>query len=288
MIHPNALERSRGDGWHVRVVDNLPVTFHPKLHVGGANFNDVGAITDLSLAITGSPNLSRNGFQKNGECVFWSDATHIRRSAAKAWLDCWNTGVDLTDDRLDAYERRFAVQNRNRKLNDMIALGVADSFPETDDGVPRRSTAPPKHELKAISETAATVAWAGLQSFTGEYTLQVEFPKAAARVLNRNFDSLMPHGNTIDIKCADGETRQVRFKFYPDNGMFRLNVPNSAPLVDWARANRQGIAYVEICEAQNSIYFEILRPGQSMTDILAHSLALGTWGRTPTRLYGWY
>ena len=49
----------------------------------------------------------------------------------------------------------------------------------------RRCTA--KKELKAISEAAASVAWAGLQSFTGEYNLQVEFPKEAGLVLQRIF-----------------------------------------------------------------------------------------------------
>lgn len=169
----------------------------------------------------------------------------------------------------------------------MIALGVADSFPEIVDGEPRRGIAPPRGEHKAISEIAATMAWAGLQSFTGAYTLQIEFPKAAGQVLNRIFESLAPRGNAIDIDCADRTARSFTFRYYPDNGMFRLNVPNSAPLVDWVRENGQSIAYVEFSEAQNPLYFEILKPGQPKEDILHRSFALGTWGRTPTRLYGW-
>ena len=31
--------------------------------------------------------------------------------------------------------------------------------------------------------------------------------------------------------------------------MFRLNIPNSTPLVAWARKHRDGIAYVEYNEA---------------------------------------
>ena len=70
--------------------------------------------------------------------------------------------------------------------------------------------------------------------------------------------------------------------------MFRLNIPNVTPLVAWARENKEGIAYVEYSEGRGALYFEILPPGQPMMDIVDRSLALGTWGRTPTRLYGWY
>ena len=286
VTHPNALRSARDSGWHVRVVDSLPGTFHPKLYIGGGGFNDIGAMTNLSLAIAGSPNLSRGGFARNGECVFWSDASHSRRSAAKAWLSCWSAGDELTDERLTAYEKQFALRNLGRNRKDMIALGVADNFPKMVDGAPKRGVAPPRSEQKAISETAASVAWAGLQSFTGEYKFQVEFPKVAGGVLNRILGR-PAHGNAVDINCEDRETREFKFKYYPDNGMFRLNIPNEVPLVDWAREHKAGIACVESREARDNPYFEILKPGRSMMDIMERSFALGTWGRTRTRLYGW-
>ena len=169
----------------------------------------------------------------------------------------------------------------------MVALGIADSLPEKTDGTPKKGVTPPKTEHKAISEAAASVAWAGLQSFTGAYTLQVEFPKEAGLVLRRIFGHLSQE-ETIDILCVDGEIRTFRYRFYEDNGMFRLNIPNVTPLVVWVRENKQGIAYVEYSEEQDVLYFEILPPGQPMMDIVDRSLALGTWGRTRTRLYGWY
>ena len=287
VTHPKALQGAVDCGWNVRIVDNLAGTFHPKLYVGAAGFDDDAGVADLSLAITGSPNLSHGGFLKNGECVFWSAAPHSRKSAARAWLDCWNIGVPATAERLAAYEKYFALRNRYRKPEDMVALGIADSLPEKADGAPKKSVTPPKTEHKAISEAAASVAWAGLQSFTGAYNLQVEFPKEAGLVLLRIFGHLS-QDDTIDILCADGEVRTFKYRFYEDNGMFRLNIPNATPLVAWARENKQGIAYVEYSEAQGALYFEILPPGQSMMDIVDRSLALGTWGRTPTRLYGWY
>lgn len=70
VTHPKALQRAVDSGWNVRVVDDLTGTFHPKLYVGGAGFGGPGGVANLSLAIMGSPNISRNGFRRNGECVF--------------------------------------------------------------------------------------------------------------------------------------------------------------------------------------------------------------------------
>lgn len=287
VTHPKALQSAMDSGWSVRIVDNLAGTFHSKLYVGAAGFDEAAGVTGLSLAIIGSPNLSHGGFLKNGECVFWSAAVHSRKSAARAWLDCWNAGIPVTAERLDAYEKYFALRNRFRKPEDMVALGIADGFPKNTGGEPKKGVTPPKTEHKAISETAASVAWAGLQSFTGAYNLQVEFPKEAGLVLLRIFEHLS-QDDTIEILCADGEVRTFKYRFYKDNGMFRLNIPNSTPLVTWAREHKLGIAHVEYGEAQGALCFEILPPGQSMMDIVERSLALGTWGRTPTRLYGWY
>lgn len=287
VTHPKALQRAVECGWSVRVVENPAGTFHPKLYVGAAGFDDNTGVADLSLVIVGSPNLSHGGFLKNGECVFWNAAPHSRNIAAKAWSDCWSIGAPITAAKLQAYEKDFALRNRQRKLEDIVALGVADSIPVKVDGTPEKGVTPPRPEHKTISEAAASVAWAGLQSFTGAYNLQVEFPKQAGLVLRRIFENL-PQGVSIDIHCTDGKVRPFKYRFYDDNGMFRLNIPNSTPLVEWARENKQGIAYVEQNVEQDIPYFKILPPGQSMRDIMARSLAFGTWGRTPTRLYGWY
>ena len=287
ITHPKALQRAVDSGWNVRVVDNLAGTFHPKLYVGGTGFGGRAGVANLSLAIMGSPNISRNGFRRNGECVFWSVGPHAVSSAGRAWRDCWQAGVPATATKLSEYERAFALRNRSRKPQDLLALGVVDDLPAQVDGAPKKGVAPPKREFKAISKAAASVAWAGLQSFTGEYNLQVEFPKEAGLVLQRIVADLA-QGAVVPILCADGEIRTFRFRFYEDNGMFRLNIPNLTPLVEWAREHKDGIAVVEYNEADGGLYFEILRPGARMEDIVSRSLALGTWGRTPTRLYGWY
>ncbi|EML5730765.1 phospholipase D family protein [Pseudomonas aeruginosa] len=287
VTHPRALQTALDSGWGVRVVDSLPGTFHPKLYVGADSFNEAIGVDGLSLVIAGSHNLSLGAFARNAECAFFSTVPHSGDSAARAWLDCWNLGVQLSATKLTEYEKYFALRNRNRRPEDLVALGVADDAPKTPaTGILPKSAKPPKAAAKAISETAASVAWAGLQSFTGEYNLQVEFPKEAGLVLRRVFGKFAKDGS-IDVRCADGITRVFKYKFYDHNGMFRLNVPNTVPLVDWARENKKGIAYIEHDDA-GLLSFRILRPGQPLMDVVDRSLALGTWGRTPTRLYGWY
>jgi hypothetical protein len=285
VTHPKALQSAIDSGWHVRVVDTLAGTFHPKLYVGAGAFDTSGGLSELSLAIAGSSNLSYGGFVNNGECSFWNILPSGSNSVSRAWLDCWNVGAPLSPAKLKAYEKYFALRNRDRKPEDLVALGVADSIPAVADVSAKKITGP-KAEQKSISEAVASVAWTGLQSFTGEYNLQVEFPKEAGLVLRRLFGEPSRDGS-IEISCADGVTRSFKYKYYEHNGMFRLNIPNSTPLVDWARGNKDGIAYVQHDEG-DGIYFEIIPPSKPLIDTIDRSLALGTWGRTPTRLYGWY
>ena len=287
VTHPRALRNAVASGWDVRIVDNVDGTFHPKLYVGAARFDDDSGVADVSLAIAGSPNISHAGFLKNSECVYWSLGGSGRRSAARAWQECWNAGDVATSAKLQAYERYFAQRNRYRRFEDLVTLGIVDSIPDKVDDAPRRGVRPPKLEHQAIPESVASVAWAGLQSFTGEHMLQVEFPREAGRVLLRILGG-SAYGAPVAMLCTDGAVREFKYRYYTDNGMFRLNVPNATPLVSWAREHKRGIAYVEQRGTQEGLHFAIVRPGQAMLEVVDRSLAFGTWGRTPTRLYGWY
>jgi HKD family nuclease len=287
VTHPAALGSALAKGWHVRVVDNLPGTFHPKLYVGGAAFTDEAGILDTSLILTGSANLSAAALSRNGECSYLHIGTNLAKSAGKAWRDCWEAGCPLTASKLSDYEHYFAARNRNRRPVDLITLGVADGEISLEDGSPPKNVSPPPNEQKALSNTVATTSWAGLQSFTGDYDLQVEFPKDAGTVLSRLL-GLATGGHAASLLCEDGIARQFVFKYYQHNGMFRLNVPNSTPNVDWARKHKNGIAVVEVDDEDGVIKFRVVRPGPKLFEVVARSLGLGTWGRTPTRLYGWY
>ena len=139
----------------------------------------------------------------------------------------------------------------------------------------------------AVSQQFATAAWTGLQSFTGEYRFQIEFPRAAGEVIARLAGALK--GGDVDVVCEDGSVRRMTYRFYMDNGMFRLNVPNDVLGVQWARANRDGVAMVSHGpEGGAPLRLAILQPGPEANEVIARSYVLNTWGRTSTRLYGWF
>jgi len=286
ITHPIALAAAQKNSWDVRVVNNLPGTFHPKLYLGGAAFDPEAGMTDISLIVAGSANLSAAALSRNGECSYLSTAPKLGASAGRTFKEFWETGKELSPALLSEYEKYFALRNRYRHPKDLITLGVADESVPTDKGTPTKTAKPPPDSRKAVPNTAATTAWAGLQSFTGDYNLQVEFPRDAGMVLARLL-ATVTSGNTASFLCEDGGSRDFIFRYYPDNGMFRLNVHNDTPNADWAREHKEGIAVVE-ADDEGEMGFRIIKPGRELLDVIDRSLALGTWGRTSTRLYGWY
>jgi hypothetical protein len=276
VTHPNALAAAMKAGWEVRVVDSLPGTFHPKLYLGGVSFDSSRSVVSPTLAIVGSANLSRAALFRNGECSYLQVGSLIPASANTSWCECWDTGQPLTQKLLAAYGVEFARRNKRRAIEDMLALGVSDEEEKNAKG-PQPASMP---------TSVATAAWAGLQSFTGDYNLQVEFPRDAGEVLKALL-AKGSQGGSVQLLCSDGQTREFKFRYYAHNGMFRLNVPNATPLVDWVRANHDGIAVVEASDGTPTT-FQIMQPGGTLSRVAARSYALGTWGATSTRQYGWY
>ena len=287
ITHPMALAAAMKEGWDVRIVDDLPGTFHPKLYIGGSGFDSSCGIKAPTFVLAGSANLSSAALSRNGECSYINVGNNLEPSANAAWKECWTAGKSLTTERLAAYEKYFESRNRYRHPDDLVVLGVADEVVPPKNGRPSKGTPPLYKVQKVISNTSATVAWTGLQSFTGDYNFQVEFPRDAGEVLSRILTTVSK-GNTANLICEDGEIRQFIFRYYDHNGMFRLNVPNSAPSAMWARQHKKGIAVVELNDDEDAAHFRIIRSGRELFGVIGRSFALGTWGRTPTRLYGWY
>jgi len=286
VTHPTALSTAMKRGWETRIVDQLLGTFHPKLYVGGDSFSEESGLSGASLFLVSSANLSSAALRRNGECSFLHIGNRVASSGGKAWKECWDVGRPLTSSGLADYEKYFAARNRQRELADLLALGVTDEPIPNVEGKPPKGARPPPASEKAIGNSTATTAWTGLQSFTGDYDLQVEYPRDAGQVLARLL-SRVAAGNRADVLCEDGTTRQFIFRYYADNGMWRLNVPNSTPGVSWAREHKDGIAMLEVSE-DDKVSFRILTPGRELGKAVNRSLALGTWGKTSTRLYGWY
>ncbi len=113
----------------------------------------------------------------------------------------------------------------------------------------------------------------------------MEFPRRAGEALGV---LLGTSESQVAVECVDGVLRTMIFRYYQHNGMYRLNVPNDVPLVDWARARRRGALLVwRDPNENNPVQAKIIR-GHSLLEISERSKALGTWGRTATREYGWF
>ena len=141
-----------------------------------------------------------------------------------------------------------------------------------------------------MDNSFAKAAWAGLESFTGAWTFQVEFPRAAGEVVHRLVGRRKSRDGNVQVYCPnDNKTCRMKFSFYKDNCMFRLNIPNDIEGVDWVRTNKEGIALIEAGPVGGApLRLSLFRPGVEANEVMARSHALGSWGKTTSRLYGWY
>lgn len=288
VTHPEALYAARDQGWKIRLGKPRRGIFHPKLVVAGQKFSAKGAIQQLCCVYVGSSNLTAGGLGANVECGLIADAEGCLVSASDVFAELWQTASPATDAELRNYAARFAERSRRRSVSELADLGVNDSRPVPSGPGDLRVQRPPHRP--ALGADYAVAAWAGLRSFTGEYRFQIEFPKDAGKVISQLIRAHVKADGRIDVYCPDDEiTWPMRYKFYSDNSMFRLNVPNDFPGVAWAREHKDGLAIVEQGPPGGApLRLRFLKPGADAREIAGRSGALGTWGKTTTRSYGWF
>lgn len=271
---PQALRYLRGRRHEVRLGSSAQGLFHPKLLVGGRRFSTSGAISEPRCAYLGSANFTGRGLTVNIEVFVTTRDPVLLSGASAVFQRIWAAASPLTNRTLAAYEVAFARAQANRSSEDVdLLLG--------DRRTRRRSVLSP-----VVRPDLCNGVWVGLNSFTGEHTFQVEFPRSAGEALR----SLIGGGTgKVDVQCSDGVIRTVIFDYYRSNGMYRLNVPNSVPLVGWARVNRRGALLVRRNDdgAEAGILAEIIR-GERLRECESKSSILGSVGTTSTRRYGWY
>ena len=288
VTHPEALYAARSYGWRVRLGRARHGIFHPKLIVAGRSFARDGSMRGLCNVYVGSSNLTTGGLTSNVECGFVADVHSGMPSAAEAFRVLWKISSAATNSTLRLYAAVFAERARSRSTSELADLEVcdldADLSSMKDLQSWKRSTSP------AYPADFAVAAWVGLQTFTGEYRFQVEFPRTAGQVVSHIVHSHLRAGGWLDVYCSDDSiTRPMQYRFYENNGMFRLNIPNEVPGVSWARKHRDGIAIVERGPRGGApLRLRILKSGAEEGEVLRRSVTLGTWHRTPTRAYGWY
>lgn len=265
-----AIRKAKELGWTVRV-SNRPYTFHSKVFVF-SSAKDPGSNAGPKSFLVGSNNISDGGMRYNHESgVLLRDIAGLK--VGSFFSQIWNLGEPISSKGISDYEDRFKAENRKRSKDTLEALGFEI---KKDD----------KPEYAATSRLGATSVWCGLETFTGEYDLQVEFPKAVGDILS----AIVPQGpnNKVDFLCDDGQIRSMTFKYYNSNSMWRLNIQNDVPLVQEVRNDPRGIALVEKTKGAETLRLRMLRSVTKIEDIKSLSAAVGQLGETTTRFYGWF
>ncbi len=270
ITHPNALRLAREAGWAVRTANRKDGIFHPKLLVAARDW-DVADAEAPGFAVVGSANLTSSALETNIEANVVGGDRRIVQSSLEGFNLIWEHSDDLTAESLTNYAALFAEESRRRAPSELRSLGIQDSGREAN---------------AAVDADFASLIWVGLESFTGEHTLQVEIPREPAAVLRR----IVGGGDgTLPILCeADSVVRDMLLRFYEDNQMFRLNIPNDTPGVDWVRKERTGLLVLSRGpEGGVALRLRVVRPGSEADELQNRSSALGTWGHTRTRFFGW-
>lgn len=281
VTQPAAIDLARELGWLLRLARGTHA-FHPKIALVGSEPPD--SFSDGPLAgYIGSANFTKGGFENNIETGLITRQESILSELDVVANDIWELADSPEDIDLDKYSDQYAKISRKRTRD--IAppeMGEATESEGGSDPEEHGDEKPPKKP--AYSPRHATTAWAGLQSFTGDYTFQPEFPRTAGEIVKR----LVGDREEVKVQCSDG-VREMAYVFYEDNGMFRLNIPNDVPGVQTARDRKSGIAVIEENDDPDiPIKLNIIHDDHVETEIVQRSKREGSWGKTPTRLYGWF
>lgn len=277
VTHPNAIRFLHQKAWDIRFGLQSHGIFHPKLLVVGDHFSAKNGLRKPTGCYLGSANFTASGLNINTELGCTSTDSVITSGVALAFKELWNSAPRFTQKHLDLYESQFSQKLQTRSTADLINLGIVDDLGAFEPKKTGRSN-------PVIDSQNASTVWVGLESFTGDHAFQVEIPVKASSVLRH---LLGTRGRNVNIECADGIVRKMIYDYYSNNGMTRLNVPNDVPLVTWVRDNKKGALVISRIDGSNHLHAEILK-GRKLKEIQQRSFALGTWGETPTRYYGWY
>jgi HKD family nuclease len=286
ITQPRALQIAMERNWKLRTIKGTKGIFHPKLIVCGEYFGKNQIIQSPSLFYVGSANFTRSGFHSNIECGFIGVEKVYSISAASTFSRFWNSGKKISRQELREYTNQFQQINSRRPSETVLGNGAENrNMPKNILGLKKENS--PKEN--AFNPDYATTAWAELSAFTGDYTFQLEFPKASGHVLEKLAKRMvrLPEGKVL-IRCEDGIVRPMTYRWYSDNSMFRLNIPNNVPDISWARTNHSGIGVVTYSNESGELTFRVVKPGNGMKEIIGRSFLLDTWGKTSKRLYGWY
>lgn len=277
---PSAIRSAITAGIAVRLVpDSRTGIFHPKLYV-------LADSTGPEALYIGSANCTAAAFAGNTELGFVTTSRDDCAAGIGIFNEWFNALKRPTDGEIADYARKYTrINNKRVRSQDNVAMLADLSLSRPDDAVisARIGRARPAPTRGLLDARDARTAWVSLESFTGEYTFQVEIPARAAEVLSTLG---LPRRGDIEFRCEDDVVRTMTYGFYGDNGMFRLNIPNDVPNVEVVRRSHSGILL--ITRAHQGLLLRIVPDPEQIRRYVERSVAYGSWGRTPTRTYGWF
>lgn len=278
VTQPSAIEYAIDLNWDVRFIESSDPHFHPKFAVS------MGSSPDYKIlgGYIGSANFTKGGLSENIEAGILLQDDSVFSDLKSTVEDVWRVAEPVDSVDLEAYSEQYAKSSRDQSTGTQPAGVGADitSEVETVD-----ESGPP--EQPSYSPEYGSVAWVGLESFTGEARFQLEFPRDPAEVLRGMIDSVQ---NNIEIAvlCPNGETREMLYSWYDDNQMDRLNIPNDVQGVQQAREEESGLAvFRDVEHSEALIKLDIIHDEEEIEEIVERSEREGTWGETSTRQYGW-
>lgn len=194
----------------VKVVRTPPGegTFHTKTWV----VDRTGA---PQRAVVGSANLTGAALTKNREAIFVGDLSRTESEAWETWwADALAAAEDLTPAVIAAYEERRPPRGRRQRIADV-------ELETREDGVTQAVNGPDEVD-------ARDAAWLAIDfGGTGDYRVQFEFPRAGASF----FDPEHNPERELTLRFDGTDYRNNQLRFYPDNGMVRINMDGEIPAV---------------------------------------------------------
>lgn len=280
VTQPGAIDVvSRIPGAVVRIASlrKFGLRFHPKVFIFQKTQNP-----RQTLSIIGSSNLTANALRGNAEANVLIETSEMSgvRAIENLWSELWRMGHEPSPRELNLYKRRYeaakAQRERHKSTSQLRSKQLILGSDEAE-----------------VDPAKAQVCWIECGYITA---MGREIELKAEQGL---FFGLDPSGEAprqFDFQVSSGETIRLRMK-YQGNHMWRLQLTNGVPEVaNGLRPKEKNGSlgrspYVAVIERMMSSSTYHLRfvdlHSREFKRLVNRSKALGTFGQTSARMYGW-
>ncbi|MEW5818501.1 MAG: hypothetical protein AB1798_24310, partial [Spirochaetota bacterium] len=249
--------------------------FHPKTILLSSNNQK-----SPTILVTGSSNLTRLGLTRNGEGVLIasSESSHETLRFQELAKNIWSTGHTPTASEIEKYTQNYKKRKKSARPTRK----------------PTKNREILKDDDSEKDPSLSNTCWIELGKNTA-LGRELEFKSEQALFFTEN-----PHDKKdveINFQISNGSIVPQWLKYRHDNAMWRLQLKPDIPEVKrglrptingklgrspfaavFTRTRTSGVFKLRFINVKSAKY----------QAIRAHSLNLGTMGRTSSREYGWY